>query len=206
MADQGLWFKLWLGFHEDPHLGNLSDKDLLSWILLGCYLKKHGNNGIIQMEKPARALQNAMRLDSYESLIQVLQKLPNICAREEQKNATLGIVTLFIEWQNWHKYQGDYSTIRSIRWRDRQRFKRRREEKRGEEKEKRVFTRPTFDDVQTYAGEVGFTLDAQKFLDYYEARGWQFKNGQPVKDWKACVRTWKSNGVQEKDTVPAWMK
>ena len=33
-------------------------------------------------------------------------------------------------------------------------------------------------------------IDGQFFWDKMEARGWVFKDGRPVKDWKACVRTW----------------
>jgi hypothetical protein len=57
----------------------------------------------------------------------------------------------------------------------------------------RKFVKPTAQEVTDYAQTLSFALDGQKFVDHYEARGWQFKNGQPVKDWKACVRTWKSN-------------
>jgi hypothetical protein len=33
-------------------------------------------------------------------------------------------------------------------------------------------------------------IDGQFFFDRMEARGWTLKDGCPVKDWKACIRTW----------------
>ena len=55
------------------------------------------------------------------------------------------------------------------------------------------FTPPTKEDVQAYIQEMGFTLDAGKFVDYYAARGWALSRGQPMKDWKAQVSYWENN-------------
>lgn len=57
-------------------------------------------------------------------------------------------------------------------------------------KEKKRFVPPTVDEVRSYCEERNNGIDPQYFLDYYEARGWEFSNGRKVKDWKACVRTW----------------
>ena len=34
-------------------------------------------------------------------------------------------------------------------------------------------------------------VDAQRFIDFYTSKGWKVGN-QPMKDWKACVRTWEN--------------
>ena len=50
---------------------------------------------------------------------------------------------------------------------------------------------PTPEEVATYLEEIGerrFT--ASEFHDYYAARGWRTRDG-PIKDWRACVRTWR---------------
>ena len=61
-------------------------------------------------------------------------------------------------------------------------------------KEKRsVFVPPSVEDVQSYADSIGFDLDAEHFINYYSARGWELSKGRKVKDWKACVRTWRDN-------------
>ena len=57
-------------------------------------------------------------------------------------------------------------------------------------KEKRQrFSPPTVDEVAEYCRERKNTVDPQRFVDFYAAKGW--KIGQnPMKDWKAAVRTW----------------
>jgi len=55
------------------------------------------------------------------------------------------------------------------------------------------FIKPSVDDVREYAKEIGFYVNPDHFIDYYEARGWKMSGNQPVKDWKACLRTWKRN-------------
>lgn len=57
-------------------------------------------------------------------------------------------------------------------------------------KEKRErFSPPSVDEVAAYCKERENSVNAQTFVDFYAAKGW--KVGQnPMKDWKACVRTW----------------
>ena len=57
------------------------------------------------------------------------------------------------------------------------------------EKYKRQFTKPTLEDVQAYCAERGKGVDPQKWFDYYSANGWKVGKN-PMKDWKAAVRTW----------------
>ena len=59
------------------------------------------------------------------------------------------------------------------------------------DKEERVgrFAAPALEDVAAYCKERGNGVDAQRFIDYYTANGWRVGK-QPMKDWKAAVRTW----------------
>ena len=59
-------------------------------------------------------------------------------------------------------------------------------------KEKK-FTKPTPKEVSDYAKEINFNLDGEYFCDWNDARGWLVSKN-PMKDWKAAVRTWKRNG------------
>ena len=59
------------------------------------------------------------------------------------------------------------------------------------------FCPPTLDDVRAYCLERNNTVDAEKFFDYYETNGWVQGKGKPVKDWKACVRTWERSGFNQ---------
>ena len=51
------------------------------------------------------------------------------------------------------------------------------------------FTPPTLDDVSAYVRERGSNVDPQRFLDFYASKGWMVGKN-PMKDWKAAVRTW----------------
>lgn len=59
------------------------------------------------------------------------------------------------------------------------------------------FIPPSADDVRAYATEKGYTIDPEAFVDYYTANGWKVGKN-PMKDWRAAVRTWvrkeKENG------------
>lgn len=61
------------------------------------------------------------------------------------------------------------------------------------EKSKR-FVKPTLEQVDAYCRERNNNINAQTFIDFYEANGWvQGRAGKPLKDWKAAVRTWEKN-------------
>ena len=56
-------------------------------------------------------------------------------------------------------------------------------------KESCRFLPPTVDDVKAYCQERNSTVDAERFVDFYSSKGWKV-GSQPMKDWKAAVRTW----------------
>lgn len=51
-------------------------------------------------------------------------------------------------------------------------------------------TPPGLKDVDEFIKANGYAVDAKEFVDYYAAQGWAKANGRPVKDWRACVRSW----------------
>lgn len=51
------------------------------------------------------------------------------------------------------------------------------------------FSKPTVEDIEAYCKERKNAVVAQRFFDFYESKGWRVGNS-PMKDWKACVRTW----------------
>ena len=61
-------------------------------------------------------------------------------------------------------------------------------DKEKEIKRKR-FTPPTTQEVEAYCLEKGYTVDADRFIDFYESKGWMIGKNQ-MKDWKAAVRNW----------------
>ena len=58
----------------------------------------------------------------------------------------------------------------------------------------RRFEPPTVEAVRAYCDERGtYLIDPQRFVDYYETRGWMLTNNRKMVDWKAAVRTWEKN-------------
>ena len=196
MADQGMWFKLWIGADEDPDLGNFSLADFGRWCKFGLYLKKYGNGGIIELKPPCLPLQHKFEVVSFDAVISVIVMFPNC--------AVTGETNVIVTWNNWQKYQGDNSKERVRRFRERVTAKKRREEMRRDERRgddiseapKRKNKAPFPDNFvisetlalwceQQHISDTAPHLEA--FRDYHIAKGSRFI------DWDAAFRTWIRN-------------
>ena len=51
------------------------------------------------------------------------------------------------------------------------------------------FIPPTFDEIEDYCRERNSSVDAGRFLAYYQANGWRIGRNT-MKDWQAAIRTW----------------
>lgn len=58
------------------------------------------------------------------------------------------------------------------------------------------FVKPTLEEVAAYCRERGNTIDPQTFIDHYTSNGWKV-GSNPMKDWKAAVRTWEAKRKNE---------
>ena len=54
------------------------------------------------------------------------------------------------------------------------------------------FKPPTVEEVADYCRERDNHVDPQRFVDHYTSNGWKVGKN-PMKDWKAAVRTWEKN-------------
>ena len=54
---------------------------------------------------------------------------------------------------------------------------------------------PTLEEVKEYCSERGNKVDPERWFDYYTSNGWKVGKN-PMKDWKAAVRTWERGEVQ----------
>lgn len=64
------------------------------------------------------------------------------------------------------------------------------------------FKPPTVEEVSAYIREKGYSVDAEKFVAYYESNGWRVGRN-PMRDWKAALRTWQANQTGRGKTVIA---
>lgn len=68
--------------------------------------------------------------------------------------------------------------------------------------EKRGFVPPTPQEATEYARSIGYKLDGEKFVAHYAARGWKYGGGQPMKDWRAAIVTWKKKAAPHELIAP----
>lgn len=70
----------------------------------------------------------------------------------------------------------------------------------GKPQKRKRFSPPTVEEVKAYCSENGCTVDAERFVSYYESQGWHVGRN-PMKDWRAAIRNWASKD-QKKGALP----
>lgn len=78
----------------------------------------------------------------------------------------------------------------------------------GKERESksRAFTPPSLDEVRAYCSERNNNVDPQRFIDFYESKGW-FVGKNKMKDWKAAIRTWEQRDKETpKKKTDSWTR
>lgn len=58
------------------------------------------------------------------------------------------------------------------------------------------FTPPSADDVSAYVQAHGYHVNAERFVAFYEQKGWMVGKNH-MKDWKAAVRSWETRWKEE---------
>ena len=59
------------------------------------------------------------------------------------------------------------------------------------------FTPPSADDVSAYVQAQGYHVNAERFVAFYEQKGWMVGKNR-MKDWKAAVRSWETRWKDER--------
>lgn len=62
------------------------------------------------------------------------------------------------------------------------------------------FTAPSLEEVKEYCAERKNNVDPERFINYYTANGWKVGKN-PMKDWKAAIRSWERNDFGKPKTV-----
>ena len=70
-----------------------------------------------------------------------------------------------------------------------------------EKKTVKRFIPPTVDEVRAYCQERHNGIDPETFVDFYSSKGWKV-GSNPMKDWKAAVRTWEKRNKKTEPEVP----
>jgi len=75
-----------------------------------------------------------------------------------------------------------------------------KERLKNDNKSNNRFTPPTLEEVKVYCIERKNNVDAEKFIDFYESKGWMVGKNK-MKQWKAAVRNWEKNSTNKKTKV-----
>lgn len=62
------------------------------------------------------------------------------------------------------------------------------------------FTPPTVDDVAAYVSEKGYHVNAERFVSFYQQKGWMVGKNR-MNDWKATVRNWETRWKDDHGAV-----
>ena len=77
-----------------------------------------------------------------------------------------------------------------------------KEEVNNKKKSAKKFEKPTLEEIAEYCRERNNSISPEAFFDFYESKGWKVGN-QPMKDWKAAVRTWEKRSLKPTQQQPA---
>ena len=71
-----------------------------------------------------------------------------------------------------------------------------------EEQKNKRFVKPTIDEIELYCQEKNKHVDADRFWNYYESKGWKVGKS-PMKDWRAAISNWaKENTPPQTNYIP----
>jgi len=121
---------------------------------------------------------------------------------EQQTSNQNRLVTVL----NWELYQGseqqNEQQMNNQRTTSEQRVNTNKNDKndKNDKKNNNIFIPPTLEEVTSYCKERKNSVDPQRFIDFYESKGWMIGKNK-MKDWKAAVRTWerRNNNTSKQD-------
>jgi hypothetical protein len=191
--------KIHTSFWSDPFIQDLDNDHRLFYLYL-LTNEKTKQCGIYEISKKQIAFELGYSIDRVSKLFQYFIKSGKILYSDDTKEVAL---------KNWMKYNSStspkvISCIKSelCNIKDRvlieyvngmytasQEEEEQEQEEEQTEKKKR-FVKPTQNEVLQYMIELKMSDLSQRFVDYYESNGWKVGKN-PMKDWKAAVRTWK---------------
>ena len=197
--------KIHTSFWSDPFIQDLDNDHRLFYLYL-LTNERTKQCGIYEISKKQMAFELGYSIDRVSKLLAYFIKTGKILYSDITKEVAL---------KNWLKYNGSTSPkvascIKSelclvkdrvlIEYVNGIYTASQEEEEQEEEKEqeqKKVFMKPTFEQVEEYMKERGMSNYASRFHNFYESKGWMVGKNK-MKDWKAAVRNWED----DKKTAP----
>ena len=202
--------KIHTSFWSDPFIQELDNDHRLFYLYL-LTNEKTKQCGIYEISKKQISFELGMSIDRVSKLLSFFIKSGKIMYSETTKEVAL---------KNWMKFNGSTSpkVVSCIKTelyniKDRvlieyvnniytpsQEEQEQEEEEEQEKNKRKVFVKPSFDEVRSYMAELKMMDIADRFISYYDSNGWKVGKN-PMKDWKAAVRTWKASNNEKQTTT-----
>lgn len=202
--------KIHTSFWSDPFIQDLDNDHRLFYLYL-LTNDKTKQCGIYEISKKQISFELGMTIEKVTKMLSFFIRSGKILYSEQTKEVAL---------KNWLKFNGStspkvVSCIKSelCNVKDRvlieyvnnmyipsQEEQEQEQEEEQEKNKKKLFVKPTFDEVRTYMGELKMNDIADRFISYYDSNGWRVGKN-PMKDWKAAVRTWKASNQEKQQTT-----
>lgn len=202
---QNGWIKIYRDVLENPIV--MKDSDHLAvwvWLLLHATSKRRavmfgGKQRYLrpgELTTGRRVIASELRI-SQSKVQRVLKSFENEHQIEQRTDRQCRLISIV----NWSEYQQseqrNEQQVNNDRTTSEQRVNTKQECKNGKNERERTHA-PSYEEVKEYVSQLGYSMDPAAFYDYYSETNWHKKNGQPIKDWKASVRTWERREKQYK--------
>jgi hypothetical protein len=208
--EMAIFRKIHTSFWSDPFIQDLDNDHRLFYLYL-LTNEKTKQCGIYEISKKQISFELGMSIDRVSKLLSFFIKTGKIMYSEATKEVAL---------KNWMKFNGSTSPkvvscinselynikdrvlieyVNSMYTASQEEEEQEEEEEEGKNKRK-VFVKPTFDEVRSYMAELKMMDIADRFISYYDSNGWKVGKN-PMKDWKAAIRTWKASNNEKQTTT-----
>jgi len=191
------WFRLWTDILDDVKMLELTDYEYRIFTYLLAYASEiDSSSGQLQTTFTSLSQRFRQRFNHFSRAIETFQRIGLIGINGD------GYITI----TNWNKrqFKSDNTYARVKKYRE---VTAKRNvssavsetvpdtdtDKKKVYKEKKKFIIPSIEEVSSYCLERGRGINPQTFIDYYEGNGWKVGRN-PMKDWRAVIRTWESRG------------
>jgi hypothetical protein len=193
--------KIHTSFWSDPFIQDLDNDHRLFYLYL-LTNEKTKQCGIYEISKKQIAFELGYSIDRVSKLFQYFIKSGKILYSDDTKEVAL---------KNWMKYNSSTSPkviscikselcnikdrvlieyVNGMYTASQEEEEQEQEQEEEQTEKKKRFVKPTQNEVLEYMAELRMADMSQRFVDYYESNGWKVGKN-PMKDWRAAVRTWK---------------
>lgn len=115
---------------------------------------------------------------------------------DQQASNKNSLITI-LNWESYQKIdQHTDQQMTSERPTTDQQVTTNKNEKNEKNEKNKTFSPPTADEVTAYCREMGYKVNPDAFVDFYDSKGWMVGKNK-MKDWKAAVRNWNRSQRQE---------